>query len=134
MFVERDLIDLERQYWQALKDQDAATAMKLSDEPCIIAGAQGVSCVQRKALAQMMASASYTLDDFELSDDTYVRMLGEDIAIVAYKVTEHLTVEGQKIRLEASDASTWIKRDGGWVCALHTESLAGDPFGRARQP
>jgi hypothetical protein len=26
-----------------------------------------------------------------------------------------------------------VKRNGDWVCALHTESLAGDPYGRDRK-
>ena len=37
--VERELVDLERRYWQALKDRDVATALELTDEPCIVAGA-----------------------------------------------------------------------------------------------
>ena len=34
---------------------------------------------------------------------------------------------------DAADASTWVRRNGRWVCALHTESLKGDPFGRDRR-
>jgi len=47
-------------------------------------------------------------------------------------VHEELTVEGKPVTLDAADASTWVRRDGRWVCALHTESLRGDPFGRDR--
>jgi len=35
--------------------------------------------------------------------------------------------------LDAADASTWVKKDGRWLCALHTESLIGDPYGRDRR-
>lgn len=45
---------------------------------------------------------------------------------------EELTVDGKRVALDAADASTWVRRNGRWVCALHTESLAGDPFGRDR--
>jgi hypothetical protein len=61
-------------------------------------------------------------------------MLADDVAIVAYKVTEDLTVQGKPVHLEAADSSTWVRRDGRWVCALHTEAIAGDPFGRDRRP
>jgi len=27
-------------------------------------------------------------------------------------------------------SSLWVRRDGGWVCAAHTGTLAGDPYGR----
>src|SRR6266540_6516732 len=36
------------------------------------------------------------------------------------------------VELDAADASTWVRRNGKWLCALHTESLKGDPFGRDR--
>jgi hypothetical protein len=61
-----------------------------------------------------------------------VRLLGGDVAVLAYTVHEELTVEGKRVTLDAADASTWVRRDGRWVCALHTESLRGDPFGRDR--
>ena len=53
-----------------------------------------------------------------------VRLLGDDVAIVAYTVREELTVDGKPLTLEAADSSTWVRRDGRWVCALHTEALA----------
>jgi hypothetical protein len=39
-------------------------------------------------------------------------------------------VDGEPLELEAFDSSVWVRRDGKWVCAVHTESPAGDPFGR----
>ena len=60
-------------------------------------------------------------------------MLSDDIGIVAYKVHEDMTVDGKPLSLDAADASTWIKRNGCGCCALHTESLLGDPFGRDKQ-
>lgn len=130
--VEKQLLDLENQYWQAIKDKDAETAMRLSDDLCIVTGAQGVGKMDRKSLGAMLKSAKYELHDFALNS-AEVRLLSDDVAIVAYKVREQLTVEGKSVTLEAADASTWVKRDGQWVCALHTEALAGDPFGRDRR-
>jgi uncharacterized protein (TIGR02246 family) len=130
--VEKDLVELERQYWQALKDNDLEAAMRLTDEACIVVGAQGVGRIDRKALAEMIEDAPYTLKDFDVQDAD-VRMIGTDVAIVAYKVRESLTVEGKTVTLEAADASTWVRRDGHWVCVLHTESILGDPFGRDRR-
>jgi uncharacterized protein (TIGR02246 family) len=130
--VEQELIDLEKQYWQAIKDKNADVAMQLSDDPCIVTGAQGVGRVARRTLAGMLKSASYTLHDFQLRD-VQVQLVTNDVAILAYKVHETLTVDGKPVTLEAADASTWVRRDGRWQCALHAESLAGDRFGRDRQ-
>jgi hypothetical protein len=131
--VEKELLDLENQYWQAIKERNVEAAARLTDSTCIVAGAQGVASIDSKSLAGMMAAARYTLHDFKLNEDVQVRMLGDDVAILAYKVHEDLTVDGKPVSLDAADASTWVRRNGQWVCALHTESIAGDPFGRDRR-
>ncbi|HEY2410418.1 MAG TPA: nuclear transport factor 2 family protein [Polyangiaceae bacterium] len=130
--ITEELWQLEHDYWQAIKDKDAQAASELSDEPCLVAGAQGVGSLDRQTLMTMMDSASYQLQSFELNDNAFVRMLGDDVAILAYKVHEELLVDGKKVSLDAADSSTWVRRDGQWRCALHTEALAGDPFGRDR--
>jgi hypothetical protein len=81
----------------------------------------------------MLQAGGWTLHEFTLSD-VQVRVLGDDAAIIAYKVKELLTVDGKSVTIDAADSSTWVRREGQWVCALHTEALAGDPFGRDRLP
>jgi len=131
--VEKELIGLEHQYWQAIKDGDFNAALRLTDEPCVVAGAQGVAEIDKASFEKMMRAATYTLESFRLGNDIKVRMLSDDVAIVAYTVHEKLTVDGKPVTLEAADASTWIRRGDSWRCALHTESLHGDPFGRDRK-
>ena len=132
--MENELVDMERQYWQAIKDKDVNAAMELTDDQCIVAGATGVASINREAFAGMLNSSAWTLNEFEFIGDVQVRLLTDDVAIVGYRVTEQLTVEGKPLTLEAADASTWVRRDGRWLCALHTEAIAGDAFGRDRQP
>jgi len=131
--IKETLLELEQQYWQAIKDKDVDAAMRLTDDPCIVAGAQGVGRIDAKAMASRLKAAPYTLDDFEVKD-AQVHLLSDDVAVVAYRVHEDLTVEGEPVKLDAADASTWIRRNGDWVCALHTEAIAGEPFGRDRRP
>jgi hypothetical protein len=76
---------------------------------------------------------SYTLNHSVLKDSAQVRLLQDDVAVVAYEVHEELTVDGKPVTLDAADSSTWVRRNGRWLCALHTEAIAGDPFGRDRQ-
>ena len=70
----------------------------------------------------------------ELDPTPEVRLLTNDVAVLAYTLTEEVTVGGKKLTIEAADASTWVRRNGHWLCALHTEALQGDPWGRDRQP
>jgi hypothetical protein len=84
-------------------------------------------------MSAMMSDAPWALRDFELHSDVEVRHLSDHVAVVAYKVHEELTVEGKPVTLDAADTSIWVRRDGRWICAVHTESLSGDPFGRDRR-
>ena len=128
---EKELVQLEQRFWKALEDKDANAAVALTDFPCIVTGAQGVASIDRQAFATMVEDDRYTIDSFELSD-VQVRMLREDVAVVAYKVHEKLMVEGKPVAFDAADSSTWIRRDGHWACAAHAEGIVGDPFGRDR--
>jgi hypothetical protein len=125
----KELLALEKKYWSALKAKDSSTAASLSDEPCVVVGPQGVAELDRSALVGMMENATYELNDFEL-EDVHVRRLTDDVVVVAYKVKEALEVDDEPVNLEAYDSSVWVRRGGQWTCGLHTESIAGDPFGR----
>ena len=131
--VENELVNLERRYWNAMKDKNVEDALQMTDEPCIVTGAQGVGRVSREEFRKLMVNATWTLHGFEMNN-MQARLISDDVAIVAYKVKEQLTVDGKPLTLEASDSSTWVRRDGAWKCALHTEAVAGDPFGRDRKP
>lgn len=133
MTVEKELLELENQFWQTIKDKNVDAATKLTDYPCLVAGASGIAKVDKETFVKMMTGAKYTLHAFEIKDSE-VRMLNDDTALVAYKVHEELTVEGAKVSMDAADASVWVRRNGSWKCALHTESLQGDPYGRDKQP
>jgi hypothetical protein len=130
----KELLELERRYWQALRDHDEATALSLSDDPCIVTGAQGVASLDRATMAGMLKQPGWKLNRYEIEPDVKVKKLSDDIAVLAYKVHEVLTIDGERLELDAAESSTWVRRNGQWVCALHTESLAGDPYGRDRHP
>jgi uncharacterized protein (TIGR02246 family) len=130
--IKDELLGLEKRYWQAIQDNDLDAALELTDDPCIVTGAQGVASIDRNTFRNMMESANYKIEDVYISPDVQVRVLGKDTAVLAYTVHERVTVDGKSLTMDAADASTWVRRNGRWVCALHTESLKGDPFGRDR--
>src|SRR6185436_16366359 len=128
--IEQELMQLEQSFWQALKDGDAETAAKLTDDGCIITGAQGVASIDQKSMASLVNKATYRIEAFRFGEGVKVQQLGDDVAVVAYPVHEELTVDGRRLSFDAADSSTWVRRNGGWRCALHTEALKGDPYGR----
>jgi hypothetical protein len=130
--IDAEMLELEQRFWQALKDMDVETAASLIDEPSLLTGAQGVGMVDRKSFREMMAAPNYTLDRFELKTGAQVRQLSDDIVIIGYEAHEELTVEGKPVTMDVADTSVWVRKDGRWLCAAHTEAIRGDPFGRDR--
>jgi uncharacterized protein (TIGR02246 family) len=132
---EQELLDAEQRFWGAMKKKDGNAAAELTDDGCIIVGAQGVSAIDRNSMRKMTAEGKWELKQFSFNEKTRrVRFIDDDVAIVAYSVNEQLVVDGKPLQLEAHDSSVWVRHDGEWRCALHTESAAGDPFGRDRLP
>jgi uncharacterized protein (TIGR02246 family) len=130
--IDQEILDLENQYWSAIRDGDTEAAARLTDDPCIVTGAQGAASISRDQFAGMLDSPNWTVHEYEIHDPV-VQQLSDDVAVIAYRVTEKMTVENKPVTLEAADASTWVRRDGNWLCALHTESILGDAFGRDKR-
>ena len=129
-----ELLHAESRYWDSMKDRDPQEAEALTDDECIIVGAQGVMTVSPEMVAKMLEGGTWQIDRYALDESkAQIRMVRDDIAIVAYPVHEDLHVDGKKVSFDAFDATVWIKKDGKWVTVLHTESLAGDPFGRDKR-
>ncbi len=130
--AEKELLDLENRYWRAIKEKDVDAALRLTEFPCLVAGASGVGLIDREKYVKMMTGAKYTLHDFEVKK-AEVKLFSDDVAGVAYEVHEDLTVDDKKVSMDATDTSVWVRRNGRWLCAMHTESLKGDPYGRDRK-
>lgn len=132
---EQEVLALEKQYWQAIKNRDVEGALRLTDDPCLVAGAQGVRRLDKETFKSMMKAMPSTLHDFDVRDGAEVRLLSDNVAIVAYTVYEELTTSaGKAVTLDAADTSTWVRRDGRWRCAMHTETILGDPLASRGEP
>jgi hypothetical protein len=126
-----ELLELERRFWDAMRDKDGEAASEMTNDRCIVVGAQGVSAIDPATMARMTKEGEWELERYTFDESTaQVHFLNDDTALVAYRVKEKLTVEGKPVNLEANDSSVWVRKNGEWLCAMHTESLAGDPFGR----
>lgn len=129
----RELLELEHAFWNAMKVRDGKSAARLSDTTTIVVGPQGIGEVSRSGLGEMMENADWKLERFDIDPDkVQFKMIDNDVAVVAYEVDEKMIVDGKPTNIRAYDTSVWVRKLGKWVCAMHTETLAGDPFGRDR--
>ncbi|GLS31277.1 protein of unknown function [Mesorhizobium albiziae] len=131
---EQKIIDLEKKFWRTMVDKDIEGSVAMLAGESIVAGAQGTARLTHDDYRGMakQGDSLWQLKSFQL-DDLKVMFPSDDVAVIAYTVTEEMEVEGKPLTLKAADATTWIRQDGEWLAALHTESVLGDPFGRDRK-
>lgn len=132
MSAENEVVELEKQYWQAIMDRDTDKILQLTADPCLVTGAQGVMSLDHATYRRMMdAQPEWELLEFTL-EGLQAKEIAPRVVTTAYSVTENMTVDGKPHTLKAADASTWVQQGDRWVCVLHTEAILGDPFGRDR--
>lgn len=131
--TDRQLLAMESAYWSAIRDRDARAVGWMTDPDCLIVGASGVTALDAGSMAQLVKSAPFTIHDFLIDPESVAIVRpSDDVVAISYRVHEDVEVDGTRIDLDAFDASVWKRTEERWTCVLHTESIAGDPFGRDR--
>jgi ketosteroid isomerase-like protein len=120
-----DIIALEKSYWEALRSKDGNRTAKLSADPALVTGTQGVMSIARSKMGKMTEEGNWTLESYSF-DDIEVSTPTPDVAIIAYTVDQQVTMNGKPQTLRAADSSTWIRGSEGWQCHAHSETLLKD--------
>ena len=119
------IIALEKDYWDAIKRKDGKRTSQLSGKLALTTSARGVSPIPKAKMAQMTEDGNWTLNAYEF-EDVEVVTPADDIAIVAYKVKQNVTMDGKKQDLRSADISTWVRGADGWECHAHSETFLQD--------
>jgi len=123
--IKDTLLDLERQYWEALKNRDGDTAARLTYDNGILTGPQGTMELGKAAIKEMTGQDTFVLKDHTL-DAGAVKTLqvNDDLAILAYPVHQEATISGKSVSFDAFDMSVWVRKQGQWECVAHSETYA----------
>lgn len=117
-----EILALETRYWDALCRKDGSTAASLTADSSIVTGKQGVTTVSSAKMKSLTEEGKWTLDSYEFGDITFLSPT-PGVAILAYTVTQTITMDGKTQRLRAADSSTWIRAKDGWRCCAHSEAF-----------
>jgi ketosteroid isomerase-like protein len=123
-----EIIALEKEYWDAMKRKDGKRTAQLSGKLALTTGPRGVTSISKTKMGQMTEEGNWTLESYAF-DDVEVVTPSPDVAIIAYTVTQNVTMDGKKQKLRAADASTWIRGAEGWECHAHSETFLQDGKG-----
>ena len=123
--VQSEILQLEKRYWDALKAQDIDAMQALTADPCLVVGPQGATLVDQKQFREIWEQDDWRVRSFTIDDrSASVRPIGSDAAVLAYSIKEELEHQGKPQTLDAFDTSVWVRENGQWKCAAHTESVA----------
>jgi hypothetical protein len=120
-----EIIALERSYWDAMKKKDGRRTAELSGKTALVTGSRGVMSIDKAQMGKMTEEGEWTLDDYAF-EDVKVTAPAPDVAIIAYKVRQKVTMKGEAKSFEAADSSTWVRGADGWECHAHSETILGN--------
>lgn len=122
--TEREILGLERKYWDAMGKGDVDAAAALTRFPCMVMGPQGIQGVSEPDYRKMMESHDpRECAGIEIADPK-ISLVGENTAVIGYSVRS----KGKKM----FDSSTWVNEGGKWLCAFHVEVPEAKPNPSAR--
>lgn len=133
--ADNTLIALEKKFWQAMVDEDADTAIGMLDEPALMVSAHGALQFDREQYRKMAEEGPMVVKSFEFSD-MQVMYPNDDTAVLTYRVKQAIAgrEDGAKpIEQEMADSSVWLRKDGEWLCVMHTETELGDKSSSAKK-
>ena len=114
---------LERAFWQSLVDGEPQVASAMLTGTALMVGPHGAMSFDPPTYEKMAADPDSRVLDYRFSDFE-VLFPRDDVAIATYKAWQKFTRKGEAIEQDVVDSSTWVRLDGGWKCAAHTESMA----------
>ena len=112
---------LERAFWQSLVDRDADAARGMLAPQALMVSSHGTLRFDPAQYEKMLLDPQHGLLEYTLSDMD-VLFPNDDIAIATYRAHQKMRMDGREMDQDVVDSSTWVKVDGAWKCAAHTES------------
>lgn len=123
MTTQAEIMELERRFWQAMVDLDVDAAVALLDEPAMSANAHGIHRFTPAEYKAMALSGDTRVSSFEFFDEQ-VLFPAPDVAIASYRARQAFTAGGEHVEMLVYDTTTWVRKGGRWLAAMHTESPA----------
>lgn len=114
--VQRQIMDLERQGWEAAKNRDSAAAQRLLTEDALDVGEYGIWDAKKSAasIASLEKHPGSALVGYSISDWRF-RRASDNVVVVAYKVelTNGLK-DGRKGFTIQYYSAVWIRQGNTW--------------------
>jgi hypothetical protein len=118
--VQRQIMDLERQMWEAAKRRDEATVRRLLTDDAVDVGEHGIWDKEKsaKSISSLEKHPNSELTGYSLSDRTF-RKASDGVIVVCYKAEMTNVSNGQpQIPAVQYVSEVWVRRGHSWLNLL----------------
>ncbi|MCQ4163516.1 nuclear transport factor 2 family protein [Tahibacter harae] len=124
-----DIMKLEREFWQSLVDGTPKKAAALLTDTAASVSMFGIHHFGPAEYITMAEEGPAKLTGFSFSQEK-VLFPAADVAVATYEVAQTVEMNGQPQEMVCLDSTTWVRRDGRWLAAVHTETNKQDKQGQ----
>lgn len=121
MTTQKDIMELERRFWQAMVDMDVDTAISLLDRDSVSVSGGGIHHFTPDGYKAMALAGDGRITAFAFSDARVI-FPTPDVAVASYRADQSFTVGGERHDMVVYDTTTWVRKNGAWVASAHTET------------
>jgi ketosteroid isomerase-like protein len=114
---------LEHSFWKSIVERNSKAAIEILCEPALMVSSHGAIKFDHDGYRKMAEDSSHGLLEYTISN-MQVLCPTPETAVATYDVHQVTEAKGKKMKMDATDSSTWVKVDGKWRCVIHTESPA----------
>jgi ketosteroid isomerase-like protein len=119
--VERELIKMENEMWEAWKDKDVKVFKARVPSDGVLVSDQGIET--KEQMLKDIPSMGCDVKSFKLSDFKLIAV-GGNTYVLAYKGTEEGTCGSTPLPPNLWATSVWVRRGGRWMAVSHQESAS----------
>ena len=116
-----EIMKLEAEFWQAMADQRPEQAAALLAAEAVSVAMFGIHHFSPGEYLSMAQTGPAKLTFFEFSNEKVIFPIA-DVAVATYEVKQIFEMDGQSHEMICFDTTTWVRNNGRWLAAAHTET------------
>ena len=119
--VERQLVRYENEFWEAWKNKNPRVFRNRLTPDGFMVGEDGIN--NNSEVIKAIGAEDCEVKSYKLSGFKTV-MLGANTAVLAFKGEQEGTCAGTPLPKVVWGSSTYVRRNGKWLAAMHQETPA----------
>lgn len=123
-----EILNLEKKFWDCMRNHDIEGAMKLTSFPCLLSSSHGARLADENDFRNSFKQhEGWKMELTDFSNDNVI-FIDDRTAAISYEMTcEMISRHDETKIVRAAAQSVWVKQDSDWKCVAHSESEMYSP-------